>query len=103
MEIPLALTNMLNHLLRTHGNIKSWNIYQGDNGIVNINIRFPDITGESNMPVEEPVSYKRVTSRQLARNKVRANIYKLKQQQANVHTQTDVINMEMDTTKKAQI
>ena len=71
MEMPLALTNMLNHLLRTHGNIKSWNVYQGDNGIVNVNIRFSDITGESNMPVEEPVSYKRVSSRQLARNKVR--------------------------------
>ena len=87
MELPPALNNMLNHLLRTHGNIKSWNIYQGENGIVNINIRFPDITGESNMHVlEEPASYKRVSGRQLARNKVRANIYKSKQQQSNAHT-----------------
>ena len=73
MEMPPALTSMLNHLLRTHGSIKSWNIYQGDNGIVNVNIRFSDITGEFIMPVEEPVSYKRVSSRQLACNKVRAN------------------------------
>ena len=99
MEMPPALKNMLNHLLKTHGSIKSWNIYQGDNGIVNVNIRFSDITGESNMPVEEPVSYKRVSSRQLARNKVRANTYKSKQQ-ANAHTQTDTINTEMDTKKR---
>ena len=101
MDVPLALTNMLNHLLSTHGNITSWNIYQGDNGIVNVNIRFPNINNESSVDSHvEPVTYKCVSSRQLARNKVRANTYKSKQQQSNAHTQTDHVNMEMDSKKR---
>ena len=99
MEMPPALTHLLNHMLNTHGTIKSWNMYQGDSGFVNINIRFPNITKDSTVPVcshVQPVSYKQVSSRQLSRNKDRAKAYKAKQQQTNVNTQTDHGSMKAD-------
>ena len=87
MELPTALTNILNHLLNTHGSITSWNIYQGNSGTVNVNIRFPNITTESTASVDshvQPVSYKQVSSRQLSRNKDRAEAYRAKQQQTDI-------------------
>jgi hypothetical protein len=38
MDLPPVLENLLSHLLNTHGTIMAWNIYQGDNGIVNVNM-----------------------------------------------------------------
>ena len=54
MDLPPVLMDLLNHLLKTHGTVMSWNIYQRDDGIVNVNIRFPnlsDFTADSHIIV----------------------------------------------------
>ena len=101
MDLPPVLENLLDHLLKTHGTIMSWNIYQGDNGFVNVNMRFPAVNGSNVDGHVESVSYRRVSGRQLSRNKARAETHRAKQNinNANVHTQTEHNNTK-DTKKR---
>ena len=101
MDLPPVLMDLLNHLLKTHGTVMSWNIYQKDDGIVNINIRFPNVNDHATESHVLPVSYRRVSSRQLARNKARAETHRANQNKNNVtvHTQTEH-NITKDTKKR---
>ena len=101
MDLPPVLMDLLNHLLKTHGTVMSWNIYQRDDGIVNVNIRFPNLSDFTTESHVEPVSYRRVSGKQLARNKVRAETHRANQNKNNatVHTQTEH-NSTKDTKKR---
>jgi len=76
-DLPIVLQSMINSLLSTCGSVKSWNIYENSQDLVNITIRFdksiciPNASGH----VIEPVSYKRQSIRQVERNRSRANTY----------------------------
>ena len=103
MEMPPVLTNLINHLLNTYGGVKSWNIFESDNGTVNVNIRFPNITSDCLVGHVEPVSYRRVPTRQAERSKHRAEAYRSKQltHSSNVHTQTcNVTSPQKDSKKR---
>ena len=78
LDIPPVLLNMLEHLLNTYGHIKSWNIYENNaKGLVHVNIRFDDILcevdGHSGHARTDPVAYRRLSTKQLDRNRLRAN------------------------------
>ena len=72
---------MLSHLLTTYGHIKSWNLFESDKGYINVNIRFNNVVNETGMGGHvsvQPVSYRRQSSQQIARNKHRADTFKSK-------------------------
>ena len=111
MELPSVLTNLINHLLNTYGGVKSWNIFESDKGTVNVNIRFPNITSDCLVGHVEPVSYRRVPTRQAERSKHRAEAYRSKQlthssneqNSRNAHTQTEHTTTEKDINKKRKL
>jgi len=79
LDIPPVLKNMIHHLLTTYGPTKSWNIYENTKGTINVNIRFDNIVSGDHDKVGHgmddtcvPVSYRRLSTKQMDRNRMRA-------------------------------
>ena len=79
-DMPPVLENMFKYLLNTYGHIRGWNIYENDRGFINLNIRFNNVVYEdsdsSGHARFDPVMYKRISSKQVTRNRSRAQAYK---------------------------
>ena len=63
MDLPIILQNMISTVMNTCGTVSSWNIFENNQNLVNVNIRFDKNIGCANMgshtsPVM-PVSYKK--------------------------------------------
>ena len=109
--IPPVLLTMMDSLLRTCGDIKSWSVYDNSHGNINLNIRFSNVDVCNVDSHVVPVVYKRLSPRQCDRNKQRAETFKSKQQprlttntqtQVNSQTQTEHLN-DNTTNKKRKI
>ena len=75
--LPNMLVTLLKQLVIT-SDLKSWSIYENQPGIVNLNIRF-STSVNNNMgvsPVELPVTYRKVSPRQVERSRARAVKYR---------------------------
>ena len=75
--LPNMLVTLLKQLVIT-SDLKSWSIYENQPGIVNLNIRF-STSVNNNMgvsPAELPVTYRKVSPRQVERSRARAVKYR---------------------------
>jgi hypothetical protein len=96
--LPKTLS-ILMETLASHNNISSWNIYQNNDNATCITIRFSDSHAS---PFEFPVKYRKISDKQMSRNRKRVETFRLTKLPTNhndIHIKNDE-NCEMNSSKK---